>query len=322
MLSRRSCCVWAWAAAAAPAARGQRPWRLATGYRAESFHGRNLAALLDELAAGGLAVQMHANNSLYKLPEIFGAVRAGHAEMGEVILTGLSDELPLAGADAVPFIVRGYEDAERLWRCQRPWMERDLQARGLVGLLAVPWPPQGLYSSRPVTRVADLKGRRMRTYNRTTERIAALVGATAVDVPMVQVGQALAEGRIDCMITSAVTGVEGEVWRHLRHYYEINAWIPKNLTFVNAAAWQALPAGLRDHALRAARSAEARGWRASADAAATSMEQLRAGGMKVERPAHELMADLRRLGERFSLEWLRATGPAANRVFVPYYTQP
>ena len=43
----------------------------------------------------------------------------------------------------------------------------------------------------------------MRTYNLSTQRIAQMLGAEPVDVPMVEVNQALAGGRIDSMITSA-----------------------------------------------------------------------------------------------------------------------
>lgn len=320
---RRSFCGF-FAAGLAGGAEAQpaRPaWRLATGYRAESFHGRNLAQWIDELGAAGLPVELHANNRLLPLAEIFAGVQARRIELGETILTGLVAQMPLAGADAVPFVVRGYADAQRLWLCQRPSMVAAFAERGLVALFAVPWPPQGLYAKTPITRLADLRGQRMRTYNSTTERFAELVGAQGVQVPMVQVGQALADGRIDCMITSAVTGVEGSVWRYLKHYYDINAWIPKNITFANAAALAELPEAQRAALQASAQAAEARGWAASVAAAAQSMAELRANGMAVAKASPTLVAELVRLGERFALEWLRQVGPAANRIFVPYYTQ-
>src|SRR5262249_42388322 len=156
------------------------------------------------------------------------------------------------------------------------------------------------YSTRPVAGAADFKGSRMRTYNATTARIAALLGAKGVDVPMAEVGRAFAEGRIDSMITSAVTGVENKVWTHVKHYYGITAWFPKNLVFANAAAVAALDAPARDALLAASAAAEARGWAASEAAAVSSMDELRRNGMKVERVTPELGRELKRLGERFS----------------------
>jgi TRAP-type C4-dicarboxylate transport system substrate-binding protein len=322
MPDRRQTCALLAAMAALPARAQAAPWRLATGYRADSFHGQNLAQFARELAAaGGPAIALHANNALVKLAEIPAAVRAGRVEAGEAIMTGMAAEWPLAGADSLPFMVRSYADARRLWLHQRPLIEAALAPAGLHVLMAVPWPPQGLYSRKPVERVADLAGARMRTYNRTTERIAQMVGATPVDVPMVQVGQALAEGRVDCMITSAVTGVENEVWRQVNHYYEINAWFPKNLSFAAVLAVAALAPPAREALERTAAVAEQRGWAASERAADDALAALRQRGMKVERPTATLLADIKRLGERFSIDWVREVGTPANRLLIPYYAQ-
>ncbi|MBX3606696.1 MAG: TRAP transporter substrate-binding protein [Piscinibacter sp.] len=311
------------AGAAALPAHGAAPWRLATGYRAESFHGQNLLALargVEAATGGALRIELHPNGTLAPLAQILPAVRDGRAEAGETIMTGLAAELPIAGADAVPFITRHYDDARRLWTHQRPLVEPAFAALGLRVLYAVPWPPQGLYSTRPIAVPQDLRGLRMRTYNATTVRIAELLGATPVDVPMLEVGRAVAEGRIDAMITSAVTGVENRVWDGLKHYYDINAWFPKNIVFAREAALRALPDTARDALAVGAAAAEARGWAASQVAARESVEELRRHGVKVDLPPAALATHLRRLGERFALEWIRAVGPQANAIFIPYYS--
>jgi len=312
--------MWAPCAAAPAAAR----CRLATGYRAESFHGRNLAQFAGDVTTatqGGLQIELHPNNSLVKLAEIFGAVEGGRIEAGEAIMSGLVKTLPIAGADSVPFIVSSYGDAKRLWRHQRPLIEQHFARRGLTPLYAVPWPPQGLFSNKPILGSADFKGTRMRTYNSTTVRIAELLGAQPVDVPMVGVAQALAAGRIDNMITSAVTGVENQVWSHVSHFYEINAWFPKNIVFIKTAVLQSLAPAHHAAVLDAAGAAQARGWRESRAAAVESVDELRRRGMKVERVPREFDREVKRMGERFSLEWIREVGAEANRIFVPYYTE-
>lgn len=299
-------------------------WQLATGYRAESFHTVNLlqfAKEVDQASAGAIRIEVVPNNALVKLAEIPQAVQSGRIAAGEVILSGMAKDLPLAGADSVPFVVNGYADARRMWRLQRPGLEREMAKRGLTVLYAVPWPPQGLYTTQPVKQAADLKGTRMRTYNPTTVRIAELLGASSLDVPMVQVAQALAEGRMNAMITSAVTGVENKVWTGLKHHYEISAWIPKNMVFVQTQRMAALKPAQRSALLEAANAAEARGWDMSERAAQTALEELKRNGMTVERPSAQLDRELKRLGERFSREWVREVGVSANEIFIPYYTE-
>jgi len=310
-------------AAGAGAAAQPVTWQLATGYRADVFHTRNLQRFAEDVAAatgGALRIEVRPDGTLAKLADIRAEVEAGRIAAGEVIMTSLVQEVPVAGADAVPFIAGSYEDARRLWQHQRPVLEQALARRGLVALYAVPWPSQGLYTTRPVASAADLKGARMRSYNATTVRIAELLGAQPVDVGMAEVGKALAAGRIDSMITSGVTGVDNRVWDHLKFFYDIKAWFPKNLVLVNQARFDALAPPLRDAVRAAAQAAEQRGWAASEAAAAASLRELAAHGMRIEAPGFAFRDELRRHGDKFSIEWVRATGQDASTVLIPYYT--
>lgn len=312
------------ALAAAGAAHAQTSWKLATGYRAESFHTQNLVQFAQEVeqATGGqLKIEVHPNNTLFKLGDIRQAVQEGKTEAGETIMSSLVKDIPIAGADSIPFVVASYSDAQRLWQLQRPLIEKHFAARGLKLLYSVPWPPQGLFSSKPVRSSADFAGTRMRTYNQTTIRIAELMKAVPVDVAMVEVNKALADGRMDNMITSAVTGVENKVWGPIKHYYEINAWFPKNVVFVNARAFGALKPAAQAAVLKAAGAAETRGWAKSQAVMQDSTQELRANGIKVERVSGEFDQEIKRLGEKFSREWVRLVGNEANQIFVPYYTQ-
>lgn len=302
----------------------QTTWKLATGYRAESFHTQNIAQFSREVelaTRGQLVIAVHPNNTIAKLNDISQAVQQGKAEAGETIMTSLVKDIPIAGADSIPFVVGSYKDAERLWKLQRPGIEKHFAQRGLKLLYTVPWPPQGLHSNKPIRSLADFKGTQMRTYNSTTLRIAEMLGARPVDVAMVDVGKALAEGRMDNMITSALTGVENKVWGPIRYYYEINAWFPKNVVFVSSKAFDALTPLARSQVLTAAAAAETRGWAASQALAVGATEELRANGIKIERIPADLDNEIKRMGERFSREWVRSVGNEANAIFVPYYIQ-
>lgn len=312
------------ALAAASVAHAQTQWTLATGYRAESFHTENIVQFArdtEEATKGALRIEVHPNNALFKLPDIPKAVQADKVQAGETIMTNMVADLPIAGADAIPFVVGTYADARRLWELQRPLIAKHFAKMGLMPLYAVPWPPQGLFTKVPVQSSADFRNKRMRTYNLSTQRIAQMLGAEPVDVPMVEVNQALADARIDNMITSAVTGVENQVWGHIGHYYTINAWFPKNIVFANLKAFEALQPEIREALLVAARQAEVRGWAISQRVADSSTQALADNGMKVGRVPPNFEAELRRLGERFSREWVQSVGNEANTIFVPYYFQ-
>ena len=234
-------------------------------------------------------------------------------------MTSMVKDIPIAEADSIPFVVSTYSEAQYLWKLQRPGIEKHFAERGLKLFYTVPWPPQGLYSNKPIRSLADFKGTQMRTYNSTTQRIADLLGAKPVDVTMADVGKALAEGRMDNMITSALTGVENKVWGQIKYYYEINAWFPKNIVFVNSKAFDALNSDTRSVVLKAAGDAEARGWATSQALATSATEELRSNGVKIERIPPDVESEIKRMGEKFSREWVRTVGNEANSIFVPYY---
>ena len=102
-----------------PALYAQTTWKLATSYRAESFHTQNIMQFsrdVEQATSGKLLIQVFPNNTLAKLNDISQAVQQGKAEAGETIMTSMVKEIPIAGADSIPFVVASYKDAQRMWK--------------------------------------------------------------------------------------------------------------------------------------------------------------------------------------------------------------
>ena len=105
----------------------------------------------------------------------------------------------------------------------------------------------------------------------------------------------------------------------IKYYYEINAWFPKNVVFVSSKAFDALNPEVRSAVVKAAADAETRGWSMSQALASSATEELRANGVKIERIPPDVDIEMKRMGEKFSREWVRSVGNEANTIFVPYY---
>ena len=108
-------------------------WKLATGYRAESFHTQNIKGFANDVARAtdnGLRIEVYPGNSLVSLNDVRQAVQDGRVDAGETIMTSMVKDLNVAGADSIPFVVGSYSDARRLWQLQRPTLERLLAQRG------------------------------------------------------------------------------------------------------------------------------------------------------------------------------------------------
>lgn len=300
--------------------RAETRWDMPTPYPDANFHTQNdlkFAEDVKKLTDGGLVITVHSAGSLIKHAEIKNGVRSGQAQIGEILLSLLSNENALFD-DAVPFFANSYDAAWRLWQASRKPISELLARQNLVVLYAVAWPPQGLYSSREIKTIADMKGLKFRAYNTTTERIAQLTGAIPTQIEVPDIPQAFSTGRVQAMITSSSTGVNSKAWDYLKYYYDLQAWLPKDIIFVNKDAFDKLDDKTRSALLEAAAQAEKRGWELSKEENRTQLEVLARNGIKVEKPSAQLEASFRKIGETMTEEWVKRAGPAGKAVVEAY----
>ncbi len=298
-------------------AQAQTKWDLPAAYPATNFHSVNLQQFADDVdkASGGkLKITVHANAALFKAPEIKRAVQGGQAQIGEILLPAYQNEWQVFGADGVPFLADSYDEAAKLWKAQKPVLDKKLGEQGLMVLYTVAWPPQGIYTKKPLASAADLKGIKWRAYSPATSRIAELVGAQPVTVQAAEFAQALATGVVESTMTSGATGVDSKLYEHLKYYYDTQAWLPKNAVIVNKAAFGALDKPTQDAVLKAAADAETRGWAASRRVNGETIEKLKANGMQVLPPPPALKADLMKIGDTMLKEWVEKAGPEGKAV--------
>lgn len=299
------------AAGLATAASAQTKWDMPTPYPDGNFHTKNViafAADVDKATNGSLKIQVHSAGSLIKHPEIKRAVRQGTAPIGEILESLASNEAPIYGLDSVPFLTTGYDSAKKLYAASKPYLEKQLASEDLVLLFSVPWPPQGIYAKKEITKVEDLKGLKFRTYNAMIGRIAAIVGAVPTQIEVPDLPTAFATGRVDVMITSASTGVDTKAQDYLTHYMDTQAWQPRNIVFVNKAAFDKLTAAEKKAVLDAAKTAEERGWKASLEEMTIKTAALKAAGIKVIAPSAELKVGLGKVGATITAEWEKSAG--------------
>jgi TRAP-type C4-dicarboxylate transport system substrate-binding protein len=303
--------VLALAAAAQAPAMAQTKWDLPSGYGTNTFQVQNLQWFADEVAKasqGKLKIILHANASLFKANEIKRAVQTGQTQAGEFILSGASNENALFGVDSVPFLATSYAEARKLDEISRPYLEKLLASQGMKLLYTVAWPPQGLYSLKPVTGMGDLKATKMRAYNPATTRIAEYVGAQPVTIQLAELPQGLATGTVQNFLTSSASGIDSKLYEHVKYFYDVNAWLPRNAVVVNQKAFDALDKATQDAVTKVAAEAGPRGWKISEQKDAEYLKELAAKGMTVDTSSDGLKRELKLIGGRMSTEWMKSAG--------------
>lgn len=317
MMKTRWIAAAALAAIATTAARAQTKWDLPSGYATNTLQVQNLQWFADEVAkasGGKLKITLHPNASLFKANEIKRAVQSGQTAIGEFILSSAANEHPMFGLDSIPFLATSYAEAKKLDEVSHPQLERTLKEQGLKLLYTVPWPPQGLYSIKPVASMSDLKGTKMRAYNPATSRIAEYVGAQPVTIQLAELPQGLATGTVQTFLTSSASGVDSKLYEQVKYFYDVNAWLPRNAVVVNQSAFEALDKPTQSAVLKVAADAGKRGWQISEQKDVEYMKELAARGMTVDTTSEGLKRELKVIGGRMTVEWLKTAGDEGKAV--------
>ena len=302
-------------------AQAQTKWDMPTPYSDGEFHTRNVKAFVEDVqkATGGkLEIVVHSNGSLIKHPDMLRAVSTGQVNIAEFLLGQFGNEDPVFAADNVPFVAAGYDNAWKFYQAQKPVLEKSLQKRNLRLLYAVAWPGQGFYTKEPLKSVDDLKGTKFRTYSPLTARLAELLGASPTVIQVPEVPQMFATGAVHAMITSSATGTSTKAWEFVKNYYKTSAFHPKNVVVVNQRGFARLPKDQQSALVKAAATAEKRGWEMSKVREKEGDETLAKNGMSVRDPDAKMKAAFQKIGAQMAQEWEKQAGADGQAILKRY----
>ena len=139
-----------------------------------------------------------------------------------------------------------------------------------------------------------------------------------VTVQASELTQALATGVVDSYMSSGSTGFDTKTYESIKNFYDTQAWLPKNAVIINQQAFAALDKPTQDALLKAAADAETRGWKASEDKNGWYLDQLKQKGMTIVKPAPQLTADLKKVGDTMLQDWLKKAGPKGQSAVDAY----
>ncbi|WP_322865043.1 TRAP transporter substrate-binding protein [Aquicoccus sp. G2-2] len=302
-------------AAAAPASADK--WDMPMAYSASNYHsvtGAEFGKCVTTGTKGAIEIVTHPSGSLIGGADIKRAVQTGQVPIGERLLSAHQNENPLFGFDSIPFLATSFDDANKLWNAAEPELKKALADQNLTLLYSVLWPPQGLYFRDEVKSVADMKGIKFRSYSAATARLAELTGMLPVTIEAAEISQAFATGVADSMISSGSTGYDRKVWESLNYFYEVDAWLPRNYVFVNSDVWKATSDENKAVVTGCASLAAYAGfWRAK-EYTGFTLQGLRDNGMHVEKPSPEMKAELQKIGETMTAEWLKDAGEPGQAI--------
>ena len=296
-------------------------WDMALAYSSTNYHSEiaaEFAAEVTDKTGGDLEIVTHPGGSLFAGSDIFGAVRRGLAPIGERLISALGNDNAIYEVDSVPFLATGFEGAKKLYAASKPTLVETLDGAGLHFLYSCPWPPQGFYSIKEANTLDDIKGLKFRAYNATTSKMAEGLGMAPTKIEAAELSQAFATGVAQSMISSGSTGYDRKLWENVTHYYDVKAWLPRNMVIVNKKIWAKTDDSAKDIIVAAAASAETKCWAKAEELDSWYIEQFKENGMTVDILNPEMQASFEAVGNELKENWLERTGEKGSAVLEAF----
>jgi TRAP-type C4-dicarboxylate transport system substrate-binding protein len=280
---------------------------------------QNFAKRVGEVTQGQVTMTVHPGGALgIKANESLRAVEDGTVAMAEYAAFQNVGDLPLLGIESLPFLVDDYEQLKTMHSFARPAWEAALAKRGQKVVYVVPWPSQNFFTKKPIKTMDDLKGVRMRTYDRNTAEMVSKLGMVPQQMNNPDIVPALASGRLDAVMTSGTTAAAQKYWEFLKHTYNTNHLWASNLMVINGATWNKLSPENRAAIEKLAREMEPEFWKVSEGEHTKRMAQLKENGMTVEPASKELLERMRAVTRPMWDEFGKAAGPEGAKILADY----
>jgi TRAP-type C4-dicarboxylate transport system substrate-binding protein len=168
-------------------------------------------------------------------------MKAGLFEMASLRMSQNSrDEPTILGLDLVG-LNPDYKTGKAVADAFAPILDQRLQKQFGVKLLGV-WPfgPQVLFCKKPITKLGDVKGLKVRTYDQNLAKFIESLGGTPVPISFAETHQSLSLGVVYCAITGP-SSANSAGWPEVStHYLPIGMQIALNGYGVTLSTWNKL----------------------------------------------------------------------------------
>lgn len=296
-------------------------WDVSLPWGPSEFHTVNAVRFAAEVKAatnGELELTIHAGGSLgVKANESLRAVADGAVPMAEYAAFQNVGELPILGIESIPFLVKDYDQLKAMHALVRPIWEAELAKRNQKVLYIVPWPSQNFFLKKASSTPDDIKGVRMRTYDKVTAEMIAKIGMVPLQMNNPDIVPSLASGKLDAVMTSGTTAVAQKYWEFMKFAYNTNHLWASNMMVVNLDSWKKLSPVQQSTVEALGRKLEPEFWQVSMAEHDKKMKELVAAGMKVEKASDALLASMRKATETMADDFGKAN-PAAAPIIAEF----
>jgi TRAP-type C4-dicarboxylate transport system substrate-binding protein len=239
-------------------------WGMLTQYRnfEQPFWTKELA----EKSGGAVTADITPFNEMgLKGAEIFRLMRLGVIDFGSTVLGYVAADDARNEAVDLAGLSPDVETARKVSDAYKPIYDKFYGERFGIKVLGIwPYSAQVLFCNGEIKGLADLKGKKVRTGNRTLAEFVEAFGGTGVTLSFSEVVPALQNKVVDCAITGTLSGNSAKWHEVSTHIYALPLGWSHVMHAVNLKRWNSLDPKVRAFLEKEITGLEDRIWKAAA----------------------------------------------------------
>ncbi|WP_374634756.1 TRAP transporter substrate-binding protein [Ferrovibrio sp.] len=222
---------------------------------------------ITEKSGGAITAEITPFNEMgLKGAEIFRLMRLGVIDFGSTVLGYVAADDARNEAVDLAGLAPDVAAARKISDAYKPVYDKFYGERFGIKVLGIwPYSAQVLFCNGDIKGLADLKGKKVRTGNRTLAEFVEAFGGTGVTLAFNEVVPALQNKVVDCAITGTLSGNSAKWYEVATHIYALPLGWSHVMHAVNLKSWQKLDPKVRALLEKEISGLEDRIWKAAAE---------------------------------------------------------
>lgn len=195
---------------------------------------------------GAINVQVKAGRTLVSPFNVYERVQADVAQIGFGVQNMMKGRFRRSSVVGIPFELASAEEASvALWRLYAKGVTT-VEYKEVKPLAIIVFPPATLHTkNKPIKSLADIKGMKIASSDRTAARVLKLLGAAPISLRLPEMYQGLNRGTVSGVQMVWTAFMPFKLFEVTKHHYNAPLGTGSAMVFMSTKGYDALPAAGR-----------------------------------------------------------------------------
>ena len=200
---------------------------------------------VEKRTGGAVKIKIFWSEALGKAKENLGLLQQGAIDMAAMSPGYFPAEMPFyAAPNSIPMTMDDVPHATELMKrlmSEVPIYQEETKRNGIKAIFFHHLNPYKLVCKEPVTSVAGMEGKKMRTWGKDMPRMVEAAGGTPVTLSLPEIYEGLGRGTVDCAPFAVDLVVNYKIYEVAKNISDITLWLgPSTGIWISQSAWEKL----------------------------------------------------------------------------------